>query len=169
MSHHESLHGTAAIEQLKEIVKHQRICMMVTGPDCYPMQSRPMAISEVDEHGDLWFLALQTSEKFDDIARDPRITLHIMNPADQEFLTLHGSCQVLNDTARKKELWSVFAGAWVPNGVDNPDLRLLRVTPEFGHYWDTKDGKVLAAVKIGFAMLTGKVGDDGGVEGSLLI
>jgi len=169
MGNHKQLKDGEAIEQLKEMVDHQRICMMITDPANYPARSRPMAVSEVDDNGAFWFLALQTSEKFDDIERDPRITLHLANPSDQEFLTIHGRCVVLNDMARKKELWSVFASAWVPDGVENPDLRLLKVTPEDGYYWDTTDGKVVAAVKIGFAMVSGKVGDDGGVEGPLKV
>jgi general stress protein 26 len=71
--------------------------------------------------------------------------------------------------ARKKELWSVFAKAWVPDGVENPDLRVLKVTPTDGYYWDTKQGKVVAAVKIAFALVTGNVGKDGGVEGPLKV
>lgn len=169
MGNYKQRSSADAIKQLKEIVDHQRICMMITDPGNYPARSRPMAVSEVDDQGAFWFLALQTSEKFDDIEKDPRITLHIANPSDQEFLTIHGRCEVLNDMARKKELWSVFASAWVPDGVENPDLRALKVTPEDGYYWDTKDGKLAAAVKIGFAMITGKVGDDGGVEGPLKV
>ncbi len=169
MGNYEHLNGTKAIERMKEIVDHQRICMLVTDPTHYPPNGRPMAVSEVDEQGAFWFLALRTSEKFDDIAKDPRVTLHISNPSDQEFLTIHGRCEVLNDAVRKQALWSVFANAWVPDGVDNPDLRLLKVTPTDGYYWDTKDGKVAAAIKIAFAMVTGKVGDDGGVEGPLKV
>jgi general stress protein 26 len=169
MGNYAQLNGTDAINQLKEIVDHQRICMLVTDPTSFPPNTRPMAVGEVDDSGAFWFLALRTSEKFDDIAKDPRVTLHIANPSDQEFLTIHGHCEVLSDMARKKELWSVFAKAWVPDGVENPDLRALKVTPDDGYYWDTKEGKVVAAVKIGFAMFTGKVGDDGGVEGRLKV
>jgi len=169
MGHYEQLNSTGAIKKLQEIVEHQRVCMMVTAPSSYPAPGRPMAVSEVDDHRAFWFMALRTSEKFDDIAKDPRTTLYIANPSDQEFLTIHGRCEILNDMARKRELWSVFASAWVPDGVENPDLRLIKVTPEDGYYWDTKDGKVAAAVKIAVAMVTGKVGDDGGVEGPLQV
>jgi general stress protein 26 len=167
MGNYERLSGTDAIEQLKEIVDHQRICMMVTDPTNYPPNSRPMAVAEVDDSGAFWFLALRTSEKFDDLEQDPRVTLHIANPSDQAFLTIHGNCEVLNEMARKKQLWSVLAKAWVQDGVDNPDLRVLKVTPTDGYYWDTEQGKVVAAVKIAFAMVTGNVGKDGGVEGPI--
>jgi len=169
MGKYERLNGSDAIEQVKEIVDHQRVCMMVTDPASYPASSRPMAVAEVDEHGAFWFLTLRTTDKFDDVEKDPRITLHFSNPSDHEFMTIHGECEVLNDMARKKELWSVFAKAWVPDGVDNPDLRLLKVTPTDGYYWDTTQGRVVAAVKIAFALVTGNTGKDGGVEGPLKV
>lgn len=169
MGHYKELSSTEALKQLKEIVGHQRVCMMVTDPSHYPSSTRPMAVSEVDDNGVFWFLSLRTSEKFSDLEKDPRLTLHISNSSDQEYLTIHGRCEILNDMARKKELWSPFAKVWVPDGVENPDLRILKVTPTDGYYWDTKDGKVVAAAKMGFALLTGKTGDDGGVEGRLKI
>jgi general stress protein 26 len=169
MGKFEQLSNTAAIAQLKEIVDHERTCIMVTDPTSYPAGSRPMAVGEVDDQGALWFLTLRTSEKFTDIEKDPRVILHFANPSDQEFLTIHGLCEVSNDMDRKKELWSPFAKVWVPDGVENPDLRVLKVTPREGYYWDTKDGKIAAAVKIGFLMLTGQTGDDGGVEGPLRV
>jgi hypothetical protein len=41
----------------------------------------------------------------------------------------------------------------------------LKVTPKEGYYWDTKDGKVVAAFKIAVAAVSGGNGSDGGVEG----
>ncbi len=169
MGSYEQLNDAAAIEQLKEVVGHQRICMMVTGANAQPGNSRPMAAAEVDDNGAFWFLGLQTSQKFRDLSKDPRMTLHFANPSDQEFLTVHGRCEVLNDMARKKELWNPFASAWVPDGVENPDLRLFKMIPEHGYYWDTKNGKALAIAKIALALVTGKTGDDGGVEGPLRV
>lgn len=106
--------------------------MMVTDANNYHGHSRPMAVSEVDEEGAFWFLTLRTSEKFDELIRDPRMSLYFANPSDQEFLTLHGTTELLNDMARKKELWIPMAAAWVPDGVDNVDLRLLKFTPVKG-------------------------------------
>jgi general stress protein 26 len=169
MGNYKQLSGREAIDELKEIVDHQRICMMVTDASSYPGHSRPMAVSEVDEAGAFWFLTLRTTDKLDELTRDPRMSLYFSNPSDQEFLTIHGNTEVLNDMARKKELWNPIAEAWVPDGVENPDLRLLKLTPDEGYYWDTMDGKVAAGIKILFSLLSKKKSDDGGVEGELSI
>jgi general stress protein 26 len=169
MGNYKELSGGNAIKQLKEIVDHQRICMMVTATEEQPPHSRPMAVAEVDDAGAFWFLTLRTSEKFQELTHDPRISLYFANPAKQEFLTVHGRTEVSNDRERMKELFNPMAKAWVPDGVDDPDLRLLKVTPVEGYYWDTKDGTVVAGVKILLAMVGKAAGDDGGVEGPLRV
>ena len=71
--------------------------------------------------------------------------------------------------ARKKELWNPMAAAWVMDGVENPDLRVVKFTPDEGYYWDTKDGKLIAGVKILLLLLSKNKSDDGGVEGKLTV
>ena len=66
-------------------------------------------------------------------------------PSDQEFLSVLGTVEVVNDLERKKKLWSVWAIAWVSEGPADPDLRALKFRPEDAYYWYTKDGKVAAA------------------------
>lgn len=163
------LQDRKAIDKLKEIVKHNSLCMMVTDVGQYPGHTRPMAVAEVDDSGAFWFLTLRNTAKFAELTLDPRMSLYFADPSHQEFLTVHGQVEVLNDIARKKELWSPLAGAWVLDGVENPDLRILKMTPDGGYYWDTKDGKLLAGIKIAVALVTGKTNDDGGVEGHLSV
>ncbi|MEO8068309.1 MAG: pyridoxamine 5'-phosphate oxidase family protein [Flavobacteriales bacterium] len=169
MSNHARIRDREATEKLKEIVKHQGICMMITNVDEHPTNSRPMGVGEVDDEGNFLFLTLRTSRKYADVTKDPRVYLYFANPGDQEFLSVLGTAEVLNDMAKKKDLWNPLAKAWVPDGVENPDLRVMKVVPQDGYYWDTRDGKVVAAVKIAFALITGKTSDDGGVEGRVKV
>lgn len=156
------------MQHLQEIVDHQRACMMITAPKQDPPHSRPMAVAEVDDEGNFWFITLVHSDKCVDLKQDPHVHLHFANPKAQEYLSIYGRGEVVNDPARVKELWNPIARAWVPDGVDNPDLRLLKVVPEDGYYWDTKDGTLIAAVKIMVAAL-GVGTKDGGIEGKIRV
>ena len=169
MGNYKELGGREAIAQLQEIVKKQSICMMVTATEEQPPHSRPMAVAEVDDRGVFWFLTLRTSEKFEELTRDPRISLYFANPGKQEYLAVHGHTTVSNDRARMKELFSPLAKVWVPEGAEDPDLRLLQVTPDESYYWDTKHGTVVAGVKILLALVGKTPNDDGGVEGPLKV
>ncbi len=166
MSERQHLHGTEAVKLLKEIVDHQGACLMITRPQEDPPTSRPMGVAEVDEQGNFWFITLLHSDKCDHVAGDPRVHLHFMNPKAQEYLSVYGRAQIVDDRERVKKLFNPLAKAWVPEGSDNPDLRLLKVSPDECAYWDTKDGTVVAAVKILVAAM-GVNTNDGGVEGKL--
>lgn len=168
MGEHKQLQNGEAIEKLKEIVGHQGICMMITKMGEDIAHSRPMGVAEVDDDGAFWFLTLCTSRKYRELGEDPRVDLHFTNPSDQEFLTVNGRATFLNDRARIERLFSPIAKVWVPDGPENPDLRLIKVTPLDGYYWDTKNGKVIAGIKI-LASLISDRKDDGGVEGKVTV
>lgn len=168
MSEQKQLNGLKAVERLKEIVDHQGICMMVTQPLQQPPHARPMGVADVDDAGNLWFITLLHSDKCVDLRADTHVHLHFANPKAQEYLSIYGRGEVIDDRTRVKELWKPIAKAWVPDGVDNPDLRLLKVTPDDGYYWDTKDGTLVAAVKIVVAAM-GIATKDGGVEGKIRV
>ncbi len=168
MGDKKQLMGEEAIKKLKEIVDHQTICMMVTDLKESISKSRPMSVSEVDDSGNFWFLTLRTSSKYISLMKDPRTDLYFSNPSDQEFLTINGTVEFSNDRERIKELFSKWAEAWVPEGDEDPDLRLMKVTPLDSYYWVTKDGKIVAGIKIMAAIVTGSK-DDGGIEGRLRV
>lgn len=161
-----SLSAHDAVTKLKEIIDHNSICMMVTNGGRSVEDSRPMSVAEVCDQGHLWFLTLRTSHKHDQLAHDPAVQLYFATPGHQEYLTVHGTTRFSNDERRKKELWSAWAKAWVPEGPEDPDLEVLEVIPTDAYCWDTKDGRVVAMAKILSALITGNR-DDGGVEGRL--
>jgi hypothetical protein len=60
----------------------------------------------------------------------------------------------------------MFLKTWFNDGKEDKDISLLRVRPEEGHYWDTKNNKVVSLAKIAIGALTGKTMDDS-VEGKI--
>ena len=45
---------------------------------------------------------------------------------------------------------------------------MIKVIPQEGYYWDTKNNKVISLIKIATSIVTGKTNDDG-VEGTLTV
>ena len=72
------------------------------------------------------------------------------------------------DREKIDELWSEIAKAWFPEGKDDPHLTVIKVTPEEGFYWDTKDGKLASMIKIAASAVTGKTMVEG-VEGTISV
>lgn len=115
-----------------------------------------MSTRAVDENGTIWFFSRAGSNKNKEIGSDNRVQLFYSNHSNFEFMTLFGTVEILKDTARAKELWSSVAKTWFNEGYDDPELTLLKFQPEDGHYWDTKDGKIISLFKMVVGAITGK-------------
>ena len=53
-------------------------------------------------------------------------------------------------------MWTPAYKAWFPEGLDDPELALLRVEVDKGEYWDTAPGAVVHAIGYVKAQLTGE-------------
>ena len=75
-SPHEDLSGNTAIEKIKEIAESAGTCFFSTNVN-NETKSRPMALQEVDEQGNLWFLSDVNSDKNQDIKNDSHVELYL--------------------------------------------------------------------------------------------
>ncbi len=166
MSEERSLHGTNAIKKIQDLADEMPICMFLTSLGDRPIPTRPMATQRIDDDGCIWFLSSRSSMKDSDIRRDPQVQLIYANRDNAEYLSILGEAEELDDHELKKELWSPMAKTWFPNGVEDPDLTVIRVRAQEGHYWDTKHGRFVAMAKIAASAVTG-AGRDDGIEGEL--
>jgi general stress protein 26 len=169
MGHSEDLQHQDAVAKLREIIDHNATCMFHTQKPGGTLDSRPMMIQQVDDSGSLWMLSGRSSEQNAQIAADPRVMLTITDNGHSEYLVVHGEARIVDDKAKKEELFVDFAKAWFPRGVEDPELTLLEVHPVDGHYWDTRDGKVAQLLKIAGAALTGNMNDSGSVQGKIRV
>ncbi len=129
-------------QKLIDLMQDFSDAMLVTRHDEQTLAARPMAIAEVDDSGQVWFVTDNHSEKIDDLlARDEvLITMQSRN----RYVSLSGHCEVLKDEQKVKELWHEAWKVWFPGGPTDPSLVLLRVTPSFGQFWD---GSGLSGIK----------------------
>jgi general stress protein 26 len=65
-------------------------------------------------------------------------------------------------------MYDPIVKVWMPGGVDDPNLSVIKVIPEDGYYWNNKNGKMVAIAKMAAAYVTGKTMDDG-IEGTLTL
>lgn len=161
------MHGEHAIEKIKDLAEDQ-ICLLCTYSNG-AIVSRPMGTQAVDADGTIWFMSKDSSEVNEQIQADEKVYLMYSNTGKQHYLSLAGTAEILRDRNKVEELWNPMAKAWFEEGKDDPSLTLIRVTPDEGHYWDTKNGKLVSMLKIAVAALAGGNKDDGGIDGDLKI
>ena len=161
-----NLESGEAITKMQELVKHNSMCLFVSNLTELPLDARPMGIQQVDEMGNFWFLSAKDSTKNQEIRNDSRVQLFISNVSDSEYLSLYGQASIHTDRNKIEELWTPLAKAWFTQGKDDPNITAIKVRPEEGFYWDTKNGKMLSMFKILASAVTGKPMNVG-VQGEL--
>jgi general stress protein 26 len=166
MSDVQHLGRQEANEKIKELATKADVCLFTTRLDRLPLTTRPMSTRTVDDDGSIWFFSRKDSNKNREIAEDNRVQLFYSNLSNSEFLSVYGRATILKDDRKAKELWSALAKTWFNDGYDDPELTLVKIEPEQGYYWDTKDGKVVSLIKMAAGAITGKELDTG-IEGRI--
>lgn len=162
-----TLAGREAIAKMQELVKHNAVCMFTSRVGEVPLHTRPMTTQEVDDEGNFWFFSPKDSPKNQEITNDARVQLLFANTSESEFLTVYGRATILDDRKKIEEMWSPMARAWFDKGKDDPNLSLLRVTPEEVYYWEPKHNKMMTLMKMAASAVTGErmeIGREGKLE-----
>ncbi len=157
----QDLQNEEAIKKIQELVKAANVCLFVSQLTQAPVSVRPMSTSKVDEEGHVWFFSKKDSDKNEHILEDDQVQLLYSNNASSEYLSLYGHAEIVHDRNKIEELWTPLAKTWFREGIDDPSITLLKVTPKEGHYWDTKNGKVISLIKMAVSAVTGKTKDIG--------
>lgn len=159
-----NLSGAEAVEKIKKLTDNKTIMFCTfTGQQ---MTTRPMHVQGIDEDGTFWFFSDKDSDKNQHISTNPKVQLIYADNSGYEYLCVDGAASIEHDPLKIASLWSDWAKNWFQGGQSDPNLTLLRVTPADGHYWDTKNNKVISLMKIAVGALTGKTTDNG-LEGDL--
>lgn len=157
-----------AIAKMKELAEKAGTCFFCTASRTNDsLGTRPMSVQRVDDLGNLWFLSADDSHKNEELESDPRVTLYFQGSAHSDFLTLNGRASISRDKEKIKELWQPIIKTWFTEGIDDPRITVIRVSPNEGYYWDTKHGTAVAGAKMLIGSVIGKTLDDS-IEGRLI-
>lgn len=148
--------------KLREIVKAVDICMLTTTDERGDLHSRPMSNNrEIEFDGDLWFFTYGSSHKVDEVGRVPKVNASFADVDAQLYASLTGRAEVVRDRSKIEELWKPQLRAWFPEGVDTPDIALLKVSVERAEYWDGSQTLVAHAVGLVSSLLKGEPAQPG--------
>lgn len=120
--------------RLYEVLEEFDTAMLVTYA-AGEVHARPMAIADVDERGEIWFLTSGDSPKSYEIQSAQRA--HVICQSERRFVALAGHAEVVHDRGKLDEVWKKAYQAWFPEGKADPNVMLIRVRPDFGEYWDS--------------------------------
>ena len=149
-------------ETVKGLVKDARICMFTTMTADGHHVSRPMAVQDVEFDGDLWFFAYSDADLIAQIGANPQVNVSFSDSKQQSWVSLSGTAAQVDDRAKAKDLWNPVLKAWFPEGLETPNLTLVKVTGESAEYWAAAhSSKVVTLLGYAKAAVTGKTPDAG--------
>jgi len=149
------------VDRIWELADKIDICMFTTW-DGEQQRSRPMSARVRRDENAIYFLTDLEGHKLTEIEKFPNVSLAWADNGGHKYAVVAGIAKVSNDRAKITELWEAFDKAWWDDAND-PQIRLLVVTPEDGEVWDSPN-MVVAATKMLFAAATGakpEMGDTG--------
>lgn len=153
-------HGEA-IKRLQGLVAEVKVCMMATVNEDYSIYSRPMQQIETDKEGNIWFFTNEHSGKVDSISEDNTVYLMFSHPGNNTYLHVKGKGFIISDHNTIKEKWSPIIKAWFPEGENDPNLALLKISVLEASYWEGSSNRFVTFYHIAKALATGNRYNEG--------
>lgn len=143
------------VEKLARMIKEIEFAMLTTIDEDGSLRSRPMAVQQQEFDGDLWFFTKADTPKVDEIEQERNVNVSFARPDKQHYVSVSGKARLVRDRAKIEELWNPALTAWFPEGLEDPQLALLKVNAEKAEYWDGQSSAVAHLVGVVKAVATG--------------
>ncbi|WP_114782270.1 pyridoxamine 5'-phosphate oxidase family protein [Botryobacter ruber] len=144
------------LRKLTDKIKDIDIAMMTTQEPDGMLRSRPMRTMETKDDGVLWFFTGYDSAKSQELKQDSHVNLSYAKPGDNLYVSVSGRATLSRDKAKIDELWNPALKAWFPEGKDDPNIGLIKVTIDHAEYWDSPNSAVVHLIGVAKAVVTGE-------------
>lgn len=142
------------IAKVAELIKGTRVAMLTCSEEDGSLVSRPMATQDVDFTGDVWFIAERNAHQTRCIQARPRV--NVAYSGKNSWVSVSGTAEVVDDTAKLEDMWNTFTDAWMEGGPDNPENILLRIRTTGAEYWESPGTAVTQVANVVKAKVTGQ-------------
>ncbi len=146
-------HTYDPVAKLNELIKGIDFAMLTTIRSDGSLHSCPMATQEVDADGVIWFFSDSNTEKVEAVRTEHRVNLAYSDAGSQRYVSIAGRCELLRDHAKAKQLWSPLYSTWFPQGLDDPNLILLKIHVQEAEYWHAPEGRMVQVPGFGKAAI----------------
>lgn len=125
------------VSKVIEIINDVRIGMFTTHGDG-GLLSRPLTVVDVAESGDIWFFSTVQSDIVDEV--NARGEVNVSFAGNKKWVSVSGTAAVIDDVAKKRELWNSMVETFASEGPESADTVLLHVSSDSAEYWENPGG-----------------------------
>lgn len=144
-------------EVLWDLIKETRVCMLSHRHGDGKLHSHPLTTvnKELGADNCLYFFVSRKTEVGQRLQQDGNVNLAYANPDKDTWVSVTGVARIVDDMAKRRELFNAMVKAWFPGGPEDPEAELVAVEVDEAEYWDVKSNKLMQLLKMGKAALTG--------------
>lgn len=129
-------------EKSKKVIKmlhdHKTTMFITRGKDG-GLVSRPMTTQKPEFDGDVWFFVSSDADVLEEVKANPEV--NVAYSIKDNFLSLSGKASIVEDDAKKKELWYPELKHWFDGaGPESAKVKLIKVSIDTARYWDMSNG-----------------------------
>ena len=95
----------------------------------------PMTHSLEPEDGNIWFLTAQGTAMAEAAAAGASTRYIVANDSAAIYTEIEGTLSLSQDREKLDEVWSFVADSFYDEGKEDPDLRLVKLTPAKAEVW----------------------------------
>jgi len=122
----------------------------------------PMSHQLRDGDSTIWFITARDTDLAQATATGSAAATYMIAEGGKGlYAVIEGDLAQNNDPALRDELWSTVADSWFDGGKDDPDVRIIGLTPRTANVWVTTTSGVAFAFQIARAEITGHEPDVG--------
>jgi len=143
------------LQPVAELVDEIKFGMLTTEEADGTLRSRPMATMQMDAEGALWFFTALDSAKLDEAEQHREVNVSYARPDKQDYLSVSGTASIVRDRNKMQALWSPWIKPWFQQGLDDPNLVLLKVSITEAQYWKAPGSAIKRYYGLAKGVLTG--------------
>lgn len=143
-------------QKLWDLIKDTRFGMFTHRHHGGLLHSHPLTTQNkaLDESATLYFFVPKDGKIARSVAAYNAVNVAYANTDKDSYVSVSGRASLLEDQAKKEELFTTMAKAWFPQGVTDPNLGLLAVHIDNAEFWDVDDSKMVQIFKMMKAAVT---------------
>tara|TARA_R110001583_G_scaffold116274_3_gene266920 strand:+ start:539 stop:1090 length:552 start_codon:yes stop_codon:yes gene_type:complete len=122
------------ISYIQKLIDVGDIAMLVSRSDHGVLKSRPMETVGINRDGDIYFFTTLSSELIRELTENNQVNLSF-SKEDNNFISVSGVTQVIKNKDDLVEFWNSTYEKWIPDGLDNPSIILLKVSLMSAEHW----------------------------------
>ena len=113
--------------------KNPFVSVATFGTDGYP-DVRVLLVAAKDDVNTIWFATEIESNKIAQLRKNPKAALYTCDMETMTEFRLFGTVELLSDSAARQKIWRDDFLEHFPDGIDSPNMIVLRFQTDHGVY-----------------------------------